>query len=400
MSNIESFAESEILNLAKEFEKNDIQDIVAHLNLLSDNDKEPVKIKSPDIVYNKLVETVINKYNDYFQTYKVAPLYSQIVSNIENYIFDSCENTMSIIKDINTLSEITYESSLCSGNLALNLFSDKIEFLVEFEKNDYQTDIVFDKQGLRYLRKLLQIAQKDLCLVLNKNREKWTPVGYVLKEHCSLPVFTIDGPLCWTFTVANEFVTFSRGKFVVRDKLEQTLSTEIIQKLCENLDGVDETTIKNVIESIKNDKDVHGALLVFVDDEQLQAVDNLCQHKRGIKIHNSATTDLQNGSFLYQSLVDMCKIDGAVVFDKRGHLLSIGTILDGRVISDGDVGRGSRYNSTKTFVEFYSQPQKEWTKIITSQKENLNCVGLVISEDGYVNLICKDKVFSGNLWTS
>lgn len=367
------------------------------------NDKPDERL-SEDFVYRFLVENIVNKANNYYQKYNQAPLYSRIVQNIEDEIIRSCDNIRSMINNINALSEMTYESSLCQGNLTLNLFLSNVDLLIKFENEEYQVDIDFDKEGIKYLRKLLQIAQKDMCLVLSRNGEKWTPIGYAAKNNGStLPTFTITGPLSWKFSAANEFATFSRGKYIVA-KPEVSKQDKTIEFLCKHLIDVDVNILSDLVDKIKKDKDIHGALFVFIDDEQQQAINKLCKYKRGIKISENTMTNLTNETFVNNHLLDLCKIDGAIVFNKKGQLLSIGTILDGCVISSGNVGRGSRYNSTKTFVEYYSQPQSVWAdkkvepKIKT--KVDLNCIGLVISEDEYVNLIFKDKIYSDDTWAS
>lgn len=386
--------DKEIADICKEFGKEDIDDIKQYINQMKDNKNVPATISTEDIVYNALVKNIIDKNNECFQTYRNSQLCSLIVKEIENHISISCDVIDSIIGDINALSETTYESSLCKGNLTLNLLSKEIELLIKFEKDEYQVDIDFDKKGIGFLRKLLQIAQKNMSLVVNKCGDKWIPIGYADIEKCkALPTFAISGPLSWTFSVADEVAIFLRGKYIIRKSNEQKRNN-IIDFLCGKLIDVDVNILSDLVERINGDKDIHGALLVFIDDEQQQVINKLCKYKRGIKISENSLTNLTNKEFLDNYFLDLCKIDGAVVFNKKGQLLSIGTILDGCVISPGDVGRGSRYNSTKTFVEYYSQPQSIWADEGIETEDNLNCIGLVISEDKNVNLIFKDEIFS------
>lgn len=368
MSNITQSTKDEIIELSKKFQKKDIEDILKHLSKTNDNN-EPIAINTNDIVYKILIEFISNKYQNLYQTYTPASLYPLIVSKVEKYILESCDCvSTALLRDITTLSEMTYESDPCSGSLVIYPNYDDENFSIQFDKEDkYQTSISFDKSGLKYLRKLLQVSKGDMCLAIKKDGDKWLPVGYLLKENCSYPTFTITGPLSWTFTVANEVATFSRGRFIIKKSTEHNEQNNLlVKKLSKCLNGVDESSIQTLIKKVVESKEIHGALLVFIDDEQQEVINNLCQHKRGIKIINDPHNNIKCPDFLEKTLLDICKIDGAVVFDKSGQLLSIGTILDGRVINDGDVGRGSRYNSTKTFVEFYSQHQSEWAKEVTN----------------------------------
>ena len=56
--------------------------------------------------------------------------------------------------------------------------------------------------------------------------------------------------------------------------------------------------------------------------------------------------------------------------DSSGKCLAIGVIVDGEAVKKGNVGRGARYNSIANYV-----------------KLKQGCVGIVISEDGMVNVI-------------
>ena len=63
-------------------------------------------------------------------------------------------------------------------------------------------------------------------------------------------------------------------------------------------------------------------------------------------------------------------IDGAVFLDPVGDCHAVGIILDGRVSKRGDPARGARYNSA-----------------IRHADEHENCVLVVVSEDGMVNIV-------------
>lgn len=68
----------------------------------------------------------------------------------------------------------------------------------------------------------------------------------------------------------------------------------------------------------------------------------------------------------------LCKIDGALLFDLDGKCHAFGAILDGHASATrGDPSRGSRYNSAIRYV----------------QSRSGMAVALVMSEDGYVDFI-------------
>ena len=71
----------------------------------------------------------------------------------------------------------------------------------------------------------------------------------------------------------------------------------------------------------------------------------------------------------------LTSIDGAIYFDTNGKCHAIGVILDGIAKENiGDARRGARYNSAYRYLE-------------KLKEDNKNCIIVIISEDGMVNLI-------------
>jgi len=94
---------------------------------------------------------------------------------------------------------------------------------------------------------------------------------------------------------------------------------------------------------------------------------------------------LKSQGFLVQPKVltpDIVKkitsIDGAVLMDTTCVCYGIGVILDGMATTNGDTSRGARYNSAIRYVE-----------TIKNNEDYSDCLAIVISEDGYVDLVSK-----------
>ncbi len=75
---------------------------------------------------------------------------------------------------------------------------------------------------------------------------------------------------------------------------------------------------------------------------------------------------------------EITSIDGAVLIDTECNCYGIGVILDGMATNSGDTSRGARYNSAIRYVE-----------TIKNRENFSDCLAIVISEDGYVDLISK-----------
>ncbi|MDJ0597121.1 MAG: diadenylate cyclase [Pleurocapsa sp. MO_226.B13] len=66
-------------------------------------------------------------------------------------------------------------------------------------------------------------------------------------------------------------------------------------------------------------------------------------------------------------------VDGAILISPDGLIHSFGVILDGKATENGNSARGARYNSAIRYVD-------------GEKARNVNCLALIVSEDGYVDL--------------
>ena len=75
-----------------------------------------------------------------------------------------------------------------------------------------------------------------------------------------------------------------------------------------------------------------------------------------------------------QSIIShLSSVDGAILISPKGVVYSFGVILDGQASKNGNPARGARYNSAIRYVDEKSN-------------ERINCLALIVSEDGYVDL--------------
>lgn len=69
----------------------------------------------------------------------------------------------------------------------------------------------------------------------------------------------------------------------------------------------------------------------------------------------------------------LSSVDGAILISPEGIIYSFGVILDGKASSNGNSTRGARYNSAIRYID-------------GERSRNINCLALIVSEDGYVDL--------------
>lgn len=134
--------------------------------------------------------------------------------------------------------------------------------------------------------------------------------------------------------------------------------------------------LKNCLESINKIKDAekfynillklneqqHGALMIIADDVKTEA-ERLGNMHRGMLIDQ---IDLGNHM---EVLNGIAAIDGAVLVDWDGMCYGFGFILDGKVVMQGDVGRGARYNSAINYVKLTEADQIRYAVIVSEDKE-------------------------------
>lgn len=298
-----------------------------------------------------------------------------VTSKIIEFISETCDEK-EIFYYINHLSTLKYESENCTGNLTILLSNDSnIELNICFKETvDSLNTVSFSNGEIKFLRKLLQLTQKDTTLLIKKStNNKWIPLGIAKLSLCkNLPTFSIKGDLHWFFSFVDEKIECKNHTFLNKsqEKISPELKTLLPEKYFE--------PIKILAEGIDKSPEIHGSLLIFIDDEHLAIIQRLCKFKRGILLDNPKLS-LSDVAEKKEFFLSLCKIDGALVFNKStGELIAIGVILDGKVLCDGDIGRGSRFNSTKTFTNFYT---------FFYEEKFCNAIGLVISEDGYIDLI-------------
>lgn len=103
----------------------------------------------------------------------------------------------------------------------------------------------------------------------------------------------------------------------------------------------------------------HGTMIVISSDALSDA-----NHLKG------ESTLIKPTALTPEIMQMVTAIDGAVLIDQNAICHAIGAILDGSALKEGDPTRGARYNSAKRYV-----------------KGRNNCIAVVISEDGTVDLV-------------
>ena len=279
---------------------------------------------------------------------------------------------------ITTLSALTYESSFINATVYVPRYD------VETEKRTRKSgmDVVLKDQvpflvdNLRQMRKLMEMSDKYVALVVNK---KGNVCGLTsdpaLPGECTVRLW---GHLTWTITYHSGKISYYDGRFHLHTDYESDLET--FRKIARTAGSLDEQTIDKleavIITAVRQR---HGTILVIGSpDDIMNEAARLSESKYSIGVY---TTNLYEKPEMLKYLTS---IDGALFMDYNCDCYCIGAILDGDLVTSGSTARGSRFNSTVNYINRRSQLGQEF-------------IGIVISEDNTVDSVTAGKVVRLNM---
>ena len=266
--------------------------------------------------------------------------------------------------DFNALSALKYENEANNGSI-LALRGTK-EIVFDELQSNYDVSICLkqpirmEEDSYKKIRKLLQVTNKELSLLMNENGEIYA-IGKMI-EHPSCEYYRIcfDGFLKWDLYKNNEkFLRFENMIPRIPDK-EIGISKTDLEELKRTFNITDTSKYEKIIKQAVLQR--HGTTVVFTENARDEAKR---LKESGICIE---PIDISTG-LLVEAVT---AIDGALICDAEGICYSIGTILDGVTSEMADSSRGARYNSAIRYAE-QNKPQKTFI--------------VVVSEDGYINCV-------------
>lgn len=349
-----------------------------------------------DSNYGTLVmRNVFHQLTEYFNRYVIKSnkenefdVESEIIqkaeASIENYLqglFAPFNGDM-----VHCLSGEYYERSECKSNMVFLPHSvtetfAPMDLLYHFDK------IAFEFKNIRLIRKLLEITQDDLYLVLGaeNNGKEFRVLGICDKETLIRKTKTSDNAVipCLMVKIKKHmqwdlFLNFSyiltgqNGHY----KINRSLQDGYLIKRLTDYFGHRNDNYKRLIKNIKKSTEQpHGTMLVIMYPAAAsEEARRLGDYKYGFAESNPHV--------LTNQIKQFNSIDGSVLMDTNGKVHGIGMILDGLTKKEGKQERGARYNSAKKYI--YSDHSdnlilrnKRWNKVMI----------LVVSEDDSVDIL-------------
>jgi len=292
---------------------------------------------------------------------------------VHSYSFDS----------INKLTKLKYEgSTLNKSRLCITNNTDIIErcYDIKMIKPVKLTDSVLS-------RKLLEISHKDFVLVSDgENIYSYVSherlVKYIAQttkryqkqrilRQCNMFIIDFVSQNKWTISYY-DYREGLKKDFIIVDntipKFKLDNNDEKILDIYNSIFEIHTFSSKHQLIVEAASKQKKGAIIVFLED----AVSEAKRLQTGFPIKQR-----KNIGFADRIIQHITTIDGAVICNADGDIFTFGVILDGNKSekAEEDQSRGARYNSSIKY----------------SASLNQKCLIMVVSEDGYIDLISKGK---------
>jgi hypothetical protein len=310
-------------------------------------------------------EKVFIKWRDFLK-FRIPITNINVNELIES--LDCFKDVVHLFKTVTKISSLFYEKNHNNGSIVV-MRDNRESPLIEFnKKNTNNENLTFSREHVKQLRKLLETSKNGLSLLVYNDRvygiDKPSPVRaeYIFKLAGHLEWHVLD---CRENEKVTQMLRYKHGEYYL--PIDKEIRDWYIRV------KIKDENLRKTFNSLLQDEFMkvfkHGALLI-ITNEAKKEVNRLCKKKRGL--HIEPINLLSNKEIACA----LCAIDGALFLDKDGFCHGIGIILDGEANVDGTPARGSRYNSTKTYIFQCA-----------TKKRIIEAYAIIISTDGYLDII-------------
>ena len=296
-----------------------------------------------------------------------------IASGISEFLFGFYQIDFNLLQ---TLSAMTYEGSYIDCTIIVPRLNSSGKKRVKGNGLDFSfiNPVTFSIENLRQIRKLVELSDKYLFLVIN-NDGKISGVSSedVRPDECKIRLW---GHLSWTLTFDdNQKLSYYNGHYHIHVQKQSNTehSVDLLSSVIKNADVDQINKIDQLIRLAARQR--HGTILIIGNPEDIG--------KEAKRICGSGNaTGISKISLLEQKhlIAYLTSIDGALLMDTDCNCECIGAILDGDMITKGSPARGARFNSTVNYVKRRSQLGQSF-------------IGIVVSEDRSVDLVTDKHVY-------
>lgn len=266
-------------------------------------------------------------------------------------------NKRDLFYTFNEISSLKYEGSEGIGRIAIcNREHPNINEIISFTK-----PIKID--DFNAVRKMLQITSDKMFLISDSNYLFGIGelVGTYNEDNEDLFFINFVKHYTWELTHGeNELMVVSSGQ----PRLPQLQSNRMYfsKRLNKIFSGLKKDNINHLWNLLRRaSQQKSGTMLVITEDAESEAV----------RLQSQAIM-IDPINITMEMIDKITEIDGAILINPFNlKCYAIGVILDGLATEKGNSARGARYNSAVRYSEF----------------KNGNCLIVVISEDGIIDLV-------------
>jgi len=214
----------------------------------------------------------------------------------------------------------------------------------------------------RAIRKLLEVSSNQMALLCDVETVWGLGLPLDTYQPSRENLFEIRFSEHHTWELVHAENIMLRVKYrqarLPRARFDRQLFCDRVHQLFE----VDRTTANLLAKAVEAAVEQrHGTMLVITPEAE-QETQRL-----------AAQSTVIDPVIISQSLIShLSNIDGAILISPEGIIYAFGVILDGQASKNGNSARGARYNSAIRYVD--------------EKSRKVNCLALIVSEDGYVDL--------------
>ncbi|GAU77941.1 DNA integrity scanning protein DisA nucleotide-binding domain protein [Fusibacter sp. 3D3] len=270
------------------------------------------------------------------------------------------------------ISSLSYEKAFSNGKILL-LKQDSLSSVVD--SSHIKLLLTFEDRlplsSFRHIRKILELSKKDIYLLSDGEYIysviQFTEESYHLDKARHYFIIEFNTYYSWQLNHNNNKLmqVTNEEVYIPKPKISYFNFSYEFKKVFPEIETKKILNLyKLILEALKQ---VKGTIIVISKNARSEA----------FRLRNQGF--IINATFLNVSTIkSITSIDGAVLVDVEGFCHGIGVILDGVATEKGDPSRGARYNSAIRYVETISHNQSY-----------SDCLTVVISEDGDVDIISK-----------
>ena len=279
----------------------------------------------------------------------------QLLQSIEVHI--NQWNKFDLFSFANTIAAERYEGEGSKGRLIICAI-DHPDILVEVKLK-----VPIKILNHRGIRKLLEISGAEMALLCDV--ETVWGLGTTLNTYQSNleNLFEIRFAEHYTWELVHAENIMLHVKYRRPRLPKERFDRELFYDYVDRFFKVDQKTVELLSEAVAAAVEQrHGTMLIITPEAEAET--------NRLKAESTAIEKI----IVSEKIIShVSSVDGAILISPDGYIHSFGVILDGESSKNGNSARGARFNSAIRYID-------------GKNNRNINCLALIVSEDGYVDL--------------